>query len=125
MFTSVDCLRLVQFLLGRTLGADDKSRMRRHLEVYHPETISKLSEDTTDLFRQVMAYDAPRPRATEKDTKVLQWRDLRSAVEKSLMGYVTYVRRRGSRIVSCGCDDAHCARPWVPRVRAAGRVHRA
>ena len=39
-----------------------------------------------------MAYDAPRPRATEKDTKVLQWRDLRSAIEKSLMGYVTYVR---------------------------------
>jgi len=110
----------VQFLLGRTLGADDKSRMRRHLEVYHPETISKLSEDTTDLFRQVMAYDVPRPRATEKDTKVLQWRDIRSAVEKSLMGYVTYVRRGSHHFLRLAkrCDHgAHYFSPVFPHVR--------
>ena len=34
MLTSVDCLRLVQLLLGRSLTPEDKSRMRRHLEAY-------------------------------------------------------------------------------------------
>ena len=34
VFTSVDCLRLIQLLLGREITAEEKSRMRRHLEVY-------------------------------------------------------------------------------------------
>ena len=61
---------------------------------YYPETVSKVNPETTDLFRQLMSYDSPRPRTTEKDTKVLRWRDLRPALEKALHGHATYVRER-------------------------------
>jgi hypothetical protein len=71
------------------------------LHRYYPETVSKANPETADLFRQVMRYEQPRPRATEKDTKVLRWRDLRAAINKVVAGHVTYVWSRTHTRAHC------------------------
>jgi hypothetical protein len=80
--TSVDCISLLQFLIGVMFTVEEKNRVRRNLEGFEPETISKHKEDTVDFFRLVMGFPKPKPRNIEKDLKVFKWNKLDEALQK-------------------------------------------
>ncbi|KAI9279100.1 hypothetical protein BY458DRAFT_488071 [Sporodiniella umbellata] len=80
--TSVDCISLLQFLIGVMFTVEEKNRVRRNLEGFEPETISKHKEDTVEFFRLVMGFPKPKPRNIEKDLKVFKWSKLDDALQK-------------------------------------------
>ncbi|KAG1473179.1 hypothetical protein G6F56_001101 [Rhizopus delemar] len=80
--TSVDCISLLQFLIGVLFTVEEKNRVRRNLEGFDPETISKHKEETSEFFRLVMGFPKPKPRNIEKDLKVFKWSKLDDALQK-------------------------------------------
>ncbi|CEJ00098.1 Putative Developmental regulator medusa [Rhizopus microsporus] len=80
--TSVDCLSLLQYLIGVVFTVEEKNRVRRNLEGFEPETISKHKDDTAEFFRLVMGFPKPKPRNIEKDLKVFKWERLSEALQK-------------------------------------------
>jgi hypothetical protein len=86
IFTSVDIITLLEKLVGYGFTVQEKNRIRRNLEGYHPETVKK--EGNTNLvFNQVMAYTSPKVRNIEKDIKVFLWSDLTKALRKVVQKY--------------------------------------
>ena len=65
--TSVDLIHLLECIMRITLNIEEKNRIRRNLEGFHPITVSKHEEETVDLFYHVMGFKAPVPRSTGKD----------------------------------------------------------
>lgn len=80
--TSVDAIALLECLLGIRFTIEDKNRVRRNLEAFHPITVSKGKIDTLDFFKHIMGFPPPRPRNIEKDIKVFEWHKLPFAIKK-------------------------------------------
>ncbi|KAI9499167.1 hypothetical protein BDB00DRAFT_221434 [Zychaea mexicana] len=87
--TSVDLIHLLECIMRVTLTIDEKNRIRRNLEGFHPITASKYSNKTADLFRHVMNFGNPIPRSIEKDLKIFHWHILPYALKKILAKYLT------------------------------------
>ena len=86
VFTSVDIILLIEKLVGYGFQVQEKNRIRRNLEGFHPETVRK--EGTTHrFFNQVMSYAQPKTRNIEKDIKVFLWSDITRSLRKIVQKY--------------------------------------
>ncbi|KAG2224999.1 hypothetical protein INT45_000120, partial [Circinella minor] len=85
--TSVDLIHLLEYIMRVTLNIEEKNRIRRNLEGFHPITVSKHEEETVDLYYHVMGFKAPFPRSIEKDFKIFDWHILPYALKKILVKY--------------------------------------
>jgi hypothetical protein len=90
VFTSVDIILLLERLTrdnGQPLfSVQEKNRIRRNLEGYHPKTVKKEGV-TLRFFNQVMSYAQPKARNIEKDIKVFLWSDITKALRKIVQKY--------------------------------------
>jgi hypothetical protein len=87
--TSVDTIYLLEQLVaapGR-FTVEEKNRIRRNLEGFHPFTVSKSKPDSEEFFKIIMAFPNPKPRNIEKDVKVFPWKILESALKKIIGKY--------------------------------------
>lgn len=85
--TSVDCIYLLESLIGMRFSVDEKNRIRRNLEGFRPLTVSKTKADSSDFFRLIMSFPNPKPRNIEKDVKVFPWAILGLALKKIIGKY--------------------------------------
>lgn len=85
--TSVDCITLLEQLINNKFTVEEKNRIRRNLEGYHPMTVSKAKASSSEFFKVIMAFDKPKPRNIEKDVKVFQWALLGKALQKIVGKY--------------------------------------
>jgi hypothetical protein len=88
-FTSVDVIQLLQHLADDRFRVEEKNRIRRNLEGFHPTTISKTRANLESFFIQIMDFPAPKPRNIEKDVKVFAWEALGPAIDKIMSKYVS------------------------------------
>lgn len=89
--TSVDTISLLERLVtpDAQFTVEEKNRIRRNLEGFHPQTISKNKPETEGFFKQIMNFPMPRPRHIEKDVKVFKWQALEVALKKIIGKYVS------------------------------------
>ncbi|CZT42388.1 related to transcription factor medusa [Rhynchosporium secalis] len=85
--TSVDTIYLLEHLVAGRFTVEEKNRIRRNLEGFHPVTVSKGKSDSEEFFKIIMAFPAPKPRNIEKDVKVFKWKDLTAALKKIISKY--------------------------------------
>ncbi|KAI7906693.1 uncharacterized protein BX663DRAFT_548851 [Cokeromyces recurvatus] len=85
--TSVDCIFLLQHLLGVSFTVEEKNRIRRNLEGFQPRTVAKMKPESAEFFKLIMAFGDPKPRNIEKDLKVFRWKDLDKALKKIIGKY--------------------------------------
>ncbi|PKK68233.1 hypothetical protein RhiirC2_626137, partial [Rhizophagus irregularis] len=86
-FTSTDYINLLESLTGIRLTSDEKNRIRRNLEEYKPITVGKNKNDSDEIYKDLMSYSFAKPRNTEKDIKLYEWRYLLPAIEKIIKKY--------------------------------------
>ncbi|KHN95060.1 MedA [Metarhizium album ARSEF 1941] len=87
--TSVDTIHLLEQLVAspNRFSVEEKNRIRRNLEGFHPLTVSKSKPDSEDFFKIIMGFPNPKPRNIEKDVKVFPWEILDSALRKIIGKY--------------------------------------
>ncbi|KAF1798353.1 hypothetical protein FB192DRAFT_1287996, partial [Mucor lusitanicus] len=85
--TSVDCIYLLEHLIGVKFTVEEKNRIRRNLEGYKPLTVSKLKPESAEFFKLIMGFPNPKPRNIEKDVKVFPWTTLGTALKKIISKY--------------------------------------
>lgn len=85
--TSVDTIALLELVLdGATNSIEEKNRIRRNLETYNPECISKAKDER--FFELIMGFPEPKPSKIKKDVKVFQWSKLEEALNKVVSKFV-------------------------------------
>jgi hypothetical protein len=99
VFTSVDIIILIEKLVGYGFQVQEKNRIRRNLEGYHPETVKKEG-DTHRFFNQLMSYAQPKTRNIEKDIKVFLWSDITKSLRKIVNKYHKHGRIEIGRPIS-------------------------
>ncbi|GAA5795325.1 hypothetical protein HPULCUR_000681 [Helicostylum pulchrum] len=85
--TSVDCIYLLEGLIGVQFTVEEKNRIRRNLEGFRPLTVSKCKPECADFFKLIMSFPHPKPRNIEKDVKVFSWKTLPNALRKIIRKY--------------------------------------
>lgn len=85
--TSVDCISLLESLIGARFTVEEKNRIRRNLEGFRPLTVSKAKPESENFFKLIMAFPPPKPRNIEKDVKVFPWSILPMALKKIIGKY--------------------------------------
>ncbi|KAH6889337.1 hypothetical protein B0T10DRAFT_51265 [Thelonectria olida] len=87
--TSVDTIHLLEQLVAtpNRFSVEEKNRIRRNLEGFHPLTVSKAKADSEEFFKIIMAFPNPKPRNIEKDVKVFPWKILEPALKKIIGKY--------------------------------------
>ncbi|KAJ2620608.1 hypothetical protein GGI25_002631 [Coemansia spiralis] len=85
--TSVDCIHLLESLIAVRFTVEEKNRIRRNLEGFRPQTVSKCKSDSAEFFKLIMSFPTPKPRNIEKDVKVFPWRILPLALKKIIGKY--------------------------------------
>ena len=91
--TSVDAISLLELVFDASHAVDEKNRIRRNLETYHPSTVRKVPKDehepdTERLFELIMGFPDPKPSKIKKDVKVFQWSILEQALNKVVSKFV-------------------------------------
>lgn len=86
--TSVDAILLLEALVACRFSIEEKNRIRRNLEGFHPETVHKHSGGSEDFFRRIMNFKDPKPRTIAKDVKTFSWKVLEHALCKVIEKYV-------------------------------------
>jgi hypothetical protein len=89
--TSVDTIYLLEQMVAARFTVEEKNRIRRNLEGFHPLTVSKGKQESEDFFKVIMAFPTPKPRNIEKDVKVFHWKDLSAALKKIMSKYVSFL----------------------------------
>ena len=89
--TSVDTIRLIEFLVASQTDVNEKNRIRRNVEKFQPTTIHKDTPETGALFRLIMEFVDPKPRNIAKPVKVFLWHILATAITKVIEKYVSLV----------------------------------
>ncbi|KAG2188729.1 hypothetical protein INT44_003868 [Umbelopsis vinacea] len=87
--TSVDCIYLLESLIGVRFSIEEKNRIRRNLEGFRPATVSKSKPDSVEYFKLIMGFPNPKPRNIEKDVKVFKWKVLPYALKKIVAKYTS------------------------------------
>lgn len=90
--TSVDTIYLLESLVAVRFTVEEKNRIRRNLEGFHPLTVSKAKSDSESFFKVIMGFGNPKPRNIEKDVKVFPWKILAHALKKIIGKYVSHRR---------------------------------
>ncbi|PHH83967.1 hypothetical protein CDD83_2709 [Cordyceps sp. RAO-2017] len=87
--TSVDTIHLLEQLVAapNRFSVEEKNRIRRNLEGFHPLTVSKAKADSEEFFKIIMGFPNPKPRNIEKDVKVFPWKILEPALKKIIGKY--------------------------------------
>ncbi|OAL03110.1 hypothetical protein IQ06DRAFT_218361 [Phaeosphaeriaceae sp. SRC1lsM3a] len=85
--TSVDTIYLLEQLVNVRFTVEEKNRIRRNLEGFRPQTVSKAKADSEDFFKIIMGFPNPKPRNIEKDVKVFSWKILAQALKKIISKY--------------------------------------
>jgi hypothetical protein len=87
--TSVDTIHLLEQLVAspNRFSVEEKNRIRRNLEGFHPSTVSKAKPESEEFFKIIMAFPHPKPRNIEKDVKVFPWSALEPALKKIIGKY--------------------------------------
>lgn len=85
--TSVDCIYLLESLIGIQFTVEEKNRIRRNLEGFRPLTVSKCKMECAEFFKLIMSFPHPKPRNIEKDVKVFSWKTLPHALRKIIRKY--------------------------------------
>lgn len=85
--TSVDTILLLEALVAARFTVEEKNRIRRNLEGFKPDTVSKAKPDTEEFFKVIMGFPNPKPRNIEKDVKVFPWKVLQVALQKIISKY--------------------------------------
>ncbi|KAK2470822.1 hypothetical protein H9L39_17053 [Fusarium oxysporum f. sp. albedinis] len=87
--TSVDTIHLLEQLIAapNRFSVEEKNRIRRNLEGFHPQTVSKAKPDSEEFFKIIMGFPNPKPRNIQKDVKVFPWKILESAIQKIIGKY--------------------------------------
>jgi hypothetical protein len=87
--TSVDTIHLLEQLVAAPsrFSVEEKNRIRRNLEGFHPQTVSKTKPESEEFFKVIMAFPNPKPRNIEKDVKVFPWKILEAALKKIIGKY--------------------------------------
>lgn len=87
--TSVDTIQLLEQLVAapNRFSVEEKNRIRRNLEGFHPMTVSKGKADSEEFFKLIMGFPNPKPRNIEKDVKVFPWKVLEGALKKIIGKY--------------------------------------
>jgi hypothetical protein len=84
-FTSVDIMRLIEFISQEECN-HEKGRLRRNLEFLRPTTVSRMVRP--HLFTMVMEFPTPKPRTIEKSIKLFKWSSLVVGLHKVMEKYV-------------------------------------
>jgi hypothetical protein len=87
--TSVDTIRLLEHLVASRFNVQEKNRIRRNLEGFHPLTVAKGRANTDSYFKRIMGFGEPKPRVIEKDIKVFRWASLHGMLKKVVGKYVS------------------------------------
>lgn len=87
--TSVDTIQLLESLVAVRFTVEEKNRIRRNLEGFHPKTVAKGKPDSEKFFKTIMDFPNPKPRNIEKDVKVFPWHVLKHALKKIVGKYVS------------------------------------
>lgn len=87
--TSVDTIRLLEHLVASRFNVQEKNRIRRNLEGFHPATVAKGRANTDNYFKKIMGFGEPKPRVIEKDIKVFPWSSLHRMLRKVVGKYVS------------------------------------
>ncbi len=87
--TSVDTIYLLESLVAVRFTVEEKNRIRRNLEGFHPLTVSKTKREYESFFKVIMGFPSPKPRNIEKDVKVFPWKILAHALKKIISKYVS------------------------------------
>ncbi|KAG0174018.1 hypothetical protein DFQ28_007250 [Apophysomyces sp. BC1034] len=87
VITSVDCINLLEHLIGVRFTVEEKNRIRRNLEGFKPLTVSKQKDNSAEFFKVIMGFPNPKPRNIEKDVKVFPWSKLAEALKKIIGKY--------------------------------------
>ncbi|KAF9518070.1 hypothetical protein BS47DRAFT_1338648, partial [Hydnum rufescens UP504] len=95
--TSVDIIFLLECLVANRFTVEEKNRIRRNLEGFKPQTVSKNKKGQEDFFTLIMSFPNPRPRNIEKDVKVFPWKLLQKALEKIVNKY-SYLPASGTMV---------------------------
>jgi hypothetical protein len=85
-FTSVEILKLVEYIADGESSSIDKSRNRRNLEFIKPTTVSRAA--LPQFFQLLMDFPIPKPRGIEKDIKAFPWDSLEAGLKKVMEKYV-------------------------------------
>ncbi|KAI8048157.1 uncharacterized protein B0P05DRAFT_481107 [Gilbertella persicaria] len=85
--TSVDCIYLLEGIIGVQFTVEEKNRIRRNLEGFRPLTVSKCKPECAEFFKLIMSFPHPKPRNIEKDVKVFPWKTLPNALRKIIRKY--------------------------------------
>ncbi|KAK5070467.1 hypothetical protein LTR64_000138 [Lithohypha guttulata] len=85
--TSVDTIALLEAIVAARFTVEEKNRIRRNLEGFKPDTVSKGKPETEEFFKVIMGFPNPKPRNIEKDVKVFPWRILSVALQKIISKY--------------------------------------
>ncbi|EXK23677.1 hypothetical protein FOMG_19560 [Fusarium oxysporum f. sp. melonis 26406] len=86
---SVDTLHRLEQLIAapNRFSVEEKNRIRRNLEGFHPQTVSKAKPDSEEFFKIIMGFPNPKRHNIEKDVKVFPWKILESALQKIIGKY--------------------------------------
>ena len=94
-FTSVEILKLVDFIADGLSSQLDRSRNRRNLEFISPTTVTRAA--LPQFFQLLMDFPIPKPRGIEKDIKAFPWDSLEAGLKKVMEKYVR------SRLLRSSC----------------------
>ncbi|KAI2641303.1 hypothetical protein GGS21DRAFT_367938 [Xylaria nigripes] len=87
--TSVDAISLLEQLVvaPKKFNVEEKNRIRRNIEGFRPQTVSKAKPESEEFFKIIMGFPSPKPRNIEKDIKVFPWKILAPALKKIVSKY--------------------------------------
>lgn len=98
--TSVDIIYLLEHMLQVTFSIEQKNRVRRNLEGFHPLTASKCRPESSEFFKVIMSFGYPRPRHIEKDIKIFEWHCIPFALKKIIVKYSSLTHRNQAMLRS-------------------------
>jgi hypothetical protein len=84
--TSVDMMKLIEFISQEKTSDKEKGRIRRNLEFLRPTTVSRMVRP--QLFQMLMDFPMPKPRTIEKAIKLFKWNALVPGLNKVVEKYV-------------------------------------
>jgi hypothetical protein len=84
--TSVDMMKLIEYISQDKTSDKEKGRIRRNLEFLRPTTVSRMVRP--QLFQMLMDFPMPKPRTIEKAIKVFKWNALVAGLNKVMEKYV-------------------------------------
>jgi len=122
--TSVDTIYLLEQLLAapNRFSVEEKNRIRRNLEGFHPLTVSKGKAESEEFFKVIMSFGNPKPRNIEKDVKVFPWKILGQALSKIISKYSAATASLNTQSLSGSYPALHPNNPGPASSTAAGDI---